>query len=109
MNCLSLRWVVGSAKSMMERTFAYSGCTPELSILYPNHSISFWAILHFLREIAKFSLSSRCRQLLTSVICSVFVPLDAINMSSRKQKVLDKFMSVLSMAFWNSAGMSVSP
>ena len=85
------------------------GVVPSLSFLYPRHSICLRANIHFSIEMARFSSLKFFRTCRNVFLCTSFGPLVTISMSSRYAYMFLQFVSVRSIAFWNSAGKSVRP
>ena len=78
-------------------------------MMCPSHSFITFAKWHFARLIRRFSWSNFIKHFRTRSRCCSILPLLTIKISSRKHKVLVRPASVQSIAFWNSAGISVSP
>ena len=94
---------------MIASVFLCIGIVPYSFMTNPSHSTSLQSNLHLLREIAIFSWSNLSNTPFNLSICCFVVPWDKIKMSSKKENVSFLLFRVRSMAFRNSAGMSVSP
>ena len=95
--------------SLLLQFFLVSGVVPSLLMLNPNHSICLQANIHFSSEIARFSSSSLSKTAFSSCWCNSVNPIVTISISSKHAYVFVQFVKIRSMAFWNSAGISVRP
>ena len=76
--------IVGRNLSVMPCILLFTGDTRELANLNPSHSIWLCAIWHFSVFNCRFAASSVLSNSRTFAICSFFVPLVTIKMSSKK-------------------------
>ena len=106
-NDLSCLWVVGGFRFIIACVLEMTGFIPFYVILCPNQVILFLAKWHLSKFIAKFSLFNLSRQLNRCFLWFSKLPPVTMMMSSRKLNVFFRLYNVLSIAFWNSAGISV--
>ena len=106
MNDLSWFKIFGGSKWRIVWHFFVVGVIPSGVNLYPGHVILFFASSHFCRFIARFSSFGRFRDLSISFSWS-----GSDLFSYQHIKVIFEFSGpgVLSIVFWNVAGMLVSP
>ena len=104
--CLS---VFGLSNFIIASVFVISGVIPVGIILNPNYSILVLANSHFWKLIARRSASSFCKTLSNSFSCFLSVLSVIISISSRNADLDNMTSKVLSIVFWNVAGISVRP
>ena len=78
-------------------------------MLNPSHSTCLHANLHLSNEIARFSSSSFFRTDCNFCLCSSNNTFVTFNISSKYAEVFVHFVRVRSIAYRNSAGISVRP
>ena len=106
-NCFS---VLGLSSFVMASVFVMSGVVPLGVIVKPSHSMMFFfANSHFCKFIASPSLSSLLKIFSYSFFCSRMDPLVITRKSSRNANFEEIPSNILSIVFWNVAGMSVRP
>ena len=78
-------------------------------MLNPNHSTCLHANLHLFKHIARFLSSSFFRSDCNFCLCSSNDPFVTIDISSKYAEVFVQFVRVRSIAYRNSAGISLRP
>ena len=99
----------GDDKFSIASALLDNGVMPVWVMLCPSHSILSFAKWQFARLIRRFSWSNFIKHFCTRFRWFSIRPLLTISKSPRKQNVLVRPAGVKSIAFWNSAGVSVSP
>ena len=101
--------VFGCCRFTLASVFFCIEVMPYSLIIDPSRSTFLHPNLHLSTEMAMFLASELSRNFVSlSMYCSL-VPCEIIRISSKNANVSFSFLRVRSMAFWNSAGISVSP
>ena len=109
MNNFSCDKVRGGVSASIGYVFLTNGVIPVDVILWPSHSHSRWANLHFVNFRDIFSRSSFFKIFSTVAIWSIAVPLVTTKISSMNACACGYSASMQSIARWNSAGIVVRP
>ena len=99
----------GVFRSSIVCVFLTRGAMPLSPIRYPSHSHSVFANSHFRNFNATLETSNFFNIFSTNAMCSILVPLEAIKVSSMNALAWGNSLRKLSMTFWKSAGIDVSP
>ena len=75
----------------------------------PSHSTSLHPNLHLSTKMTMFLASNLSTSFVSLSMCCSLVPREIIKISTKKINVSFSLLRVKSMAFWNSAGISVTP